>query len=306
MRSVRSIDIELLKILHKSSRLQDRLRIQLENGTFVSLKPDYEEQLANLIQGLNFDREWLRCDLKNELSNIYFITQNNVKLPIFLSEDQDTMLEPPQTDLQPGQLQSQSELLYILMDQSSSMESMNNAAYEGARELIQDAPENAQIVFSTFASNVNLGSIMERQDALSTVVCRVANGSTCMFDAIVEAVCQIEAFPTKDPTKQTLILITDGQDTSSRKSHEDARAALLKMNSRRSRVVFLGANQDAVMTAQRLGITSDNALTYASTTHGQRQAFRAASEAQAAYRISGSAQFTHAHRSVSMEQQSKH
>ena len=181
------------------------------------------------------------------------------------------------------------------------MASMNDAAYEGARELIEGVPETARIVFSTFASDICLGDAMNRQTALSTVVCRVANGSTSMYDGIIRAISQIDQTSADvESTKQTLIIITDGQDTSSRGSHNEACAALLRMANRGSRVVFLGANQDAVMAARQLGIPAGNALSYASNANGQRLAFRAASEAQRAYRTTGTAQFTQLQRAASM------
>ena len=50
------------------------------------------------------------------------------------------------------------EHLHVVIDQSSSMTSVQNAVYSGAKELVKEAPDTAQVTFTTFANTVVLGN----------------------------------------------------------------------------------------------------------------------------------------------------
>lgn len=95
-------------------------------------------------------------------------------------------------------------------------------------------------------------------------------GSTALHDAMVrligEAGAELAGLPEDQRPGTVLVaVLTDGHENSSR----EATGALVKALVERQQsqwgwqFTYLGANQDAVLTAQGLGIKADDALTYA-------------------------------------------
>jgi hypothetical protein len=182
------------------------------------------------------------------------------------------------------------------------MQSMGDAPYQGCRELFEGLPDDASIVVSTFNSTVYIGTMQTRDAALQRDMqeLRRAQGSTKLYDAIISAVNHSEQHPSHT---LTLAIITDGQDTASNAGAADAKAAIERLQTRANhRVLFLGSNQDAVLSARTLGIDVGRALTYGSDNPDQmRTAFRSLSSNTSAVRSSGQeVSFTTAQREASV------
>lgn len=179
------------------------------------------------------------------------------------------------------------------------MASMNDAAFAGARELIESLPEGANVTISTFANMVSIGTQQPRDNALRSMQTRTARGSTALYDAIV-LVVGVEM--TRTASTMTVVVITDGYDNVSSNSAQSARAAVERFQNRDGcRVLFLGSNQDAILSAATLGIPVERALTYGSDSAAQmRSAFRAASENTTNFRTSREDSFTSVHRQASV------
>ena len=96
----------------------------------------------------------------------------------------------------------------------------------------------------------------------------------------------------------TFVVLTDGADNTSVASVEDVRQVIQRANGRGWRFLFLGANQDAIVTAATYGIARDRALTFG--TANAPQAFRAVSENVVAYRSMGTDSFTPVQRAESV------
>ena len=273
MKQMRRDDFEFVKECLASNTASEKLRIRLEDGSLVPLRENYVEQLELMVGSRQYDRSWLRPS--ND--GYFFVSQAGVVLPVFVMREEDYQ---------------EGELLYILLDQSGSMQTMNDAAYEGVRELLQNSPDSCKFIFSTFASNVSLGSVMNKEEALGCISCRVADGTTSMYDGICGAIGQINGILEMNPSKKTLIIVTDGQDTSSRLTVHDAKRVLQQLQDSNSRVLFLGSNQDAVLAAGNMGIGRTNALTFHASAGGQREAFRVVNESQERHRSGRDASFT--------------
>ncbi|WP_230117168.1 VWA domain-containing protein [Arthrobacter sp. Bi83] len=95
-------------------------------------------------------------------------------------------------------------------------------------------------------------------------------GSTALHDAMVrligEAGAELAAMPAHERPGTVLVaVLTDGHENASR----EANGAMVKGLVERQQMqwgwqfTYLGANQDAVLTAQGLGIRAEDALTYA-------------------------------------------
>ena len=93
-------------------------------------------------------------------------------------------------------------------------------------------------------------------------------------------------------------VVTDGVDNASTATVTEVREAIARFQNRGWRILFIGANQDAMATASHMGISGARALTY--DTGRMQAAFRSVSENVTAYRASGQDTFTTAQRTVSM------
>lgn len=294
---------------------EQRVRILLENGSIQPLRDIYSEELEKLLTDASrVDASWLHCST----SGIYFRSRNDDFLPLVLCDSAATLHAPPlrrqtttvapDTSSMPsspapiprtGTSADASESMHVIIDQSSSMASMNDAAFAGARELVESLPEDANVTISTFASSVSIGTQMARNDALSTMQTRTAQGQTALYDAIVRAV---EAEMTRPASTVTIVVITDGCDNVSTNTPTSARAAVERFQARDGcRLLFLGSNQDAVLSAAALGIPVGRALTYGADSATQmRSAFRAASENTRNYRATRQDSFTAVQRQASV------
>lgn len=189
------------------------------------------------------------------------------------------------------------ERMHIVLDQSGSMQSVQAAVYDGARELVQDLPDDASIAFSTFANGVSIGPATSKAAVLHRLSdTPVATGSTALYDAIVDVTSRETAGHT------TIVLVTDGQDTSSSRSNFDAaRTACLAFQSDpTNRLLFLGSHQDAILSARTFGIPVERALTFGTDEVHMRAAMRSAASNVARYRSMGFDEFTPTERQMSV------
>jgi hypothetical protein len=88
------------------------------------------------------------------------------------------------------------------------------------------------------------------------------------------------------PGKVVIVIMTDGLENSS-KEYSPARIAEMIKHQREAykwEFVFLGANQDAILTGERLNISARSSMTYAATAAGARNALRASSRSLGNYR----------------------
>ena len=287
-------DVPTLALLD-SSALLGRVRIILEDGTLTTLRPNYLAQLTNLMHNTSMvDSGWLRCTTEG----VYFLATTGVALPVVqwveVEAPEDAPDSPHPVEVEAPVEAERGDVLHVLIDQSSSMRTMQAAAYEGVRELVESQPDGMGVVFSTFSSRVQIGVRRTKEEALTSIEQREANGSTALYDAIVAAVGAGD-----EPGQgQTLVVCTDGQDTASRHTALDARRAAESYAARGGRLLFLGANQDAVLTAQTLGVPVGRALTFSSDPEHMRSAMRSVSESVRAHRVHGTDGFTASHRSA--------
>lgn len=244
------------------------MRIVLEDGSIVVPRASYTEEVEKMANGQSCDVSWLRTGADGHL---YFLTHSGSALPVLLRA---------RGSAADGSRNTGTETMHMLIDQSGSMASMNEATYAGARELIQSLPADASVTFSTFGSHVALGERRSRDEALARLSDRVADGLTSLYDGIVQAVERECAGQRADIA--SLVILTDGQDTCSKSTKATASEAVKRAEGIGLRVMFLGCNQDALAAAQSLGIAPSQALTF-DDTHVQT-AFRSVAEQAANYR----------------------
>ena len=152
--------------------------------------------------------------------------------------------------------------------------------------------------FTTFSNTINLGKVESKEVALRNLTTRVANGSTALYDAIVQV---LESENNVTNSNKTIVIVTDGMDTSSRQNQATAKEKIQGFQSNeRNRILFLGSNQNACLTAQTLGIPVTRAMTYGTEERNMRSVFRAVSGNTNRYRSLGTDGFTVEEREISV------
>lgn len=173
----------------------------------------------------------------------------------------------------------------IVLDRSGSMQSVANDTIGGFNRFLKDqreAPGHALITLHQF------------DDQFETVICAksvkeakelthetfVPRGSTALFDAMGRAINEtgkrLARIPAhKRPAKAVFVVITDGFENASKEfTKEKVRGMIEHQRSKYAwEFVFLGANQDAVMTGVSFGFVADNSMTYANNAAGVNAVF---------------------------------
>ena len=173
----------------------------------------------------------------------------------------------------------------IILDRSGSMESVKSDTIGGFNSFLS-SQQNTQteacislVQFDDQFETLYLDKDINSADKLTEMTFQ-PRGSTALFDAIgrtINAVGnRLAALPeTERPDKVLLVIVTDGEENS---SNEFSSAKISEMinhqrNAYKWEFMFIGANQDAVLSAQEIGIPMQAALTYAANTQGTQLAF---------------------------------
>lgn len=154
----------------------------------------------------------------------------------------------------------------FLLDESGSMTAHREKTIDAFNLYIQGLRGNGKIHCSLrkFASTLR-DYLYQRVPVAHVADMNSGNyypdGNTCLYDAIVETLDD----RTKDcgPTEsQVIVVLTDGENTSSKRYAEDARDAITKARRRGWQILFLGASFDVTALAARLGVDKKQTLTY--------------------------------------------
>jgi hypothetical protein len=112
----------------------------------------------------------------------------------------------------------------------------------------------------------------------------VPRGWTALFDAIGRCIDETGAalskLPESDrPERVIFVILTDGMENASRQYNRESIEDRIshQRDVYKWQFVFLGANQDAISSATSIGIAAKASMTYAQTTVGTRDAYRALS-----------------------------
>ena len=163
--------------------------------------------------------------------------------------------------------------VYVLLDRSGSMSSIADDTVGGFAAFIreqQSVPGRCRLSLAQF------DDVYERVYAAAVDIRDVPpldlqpRGRTALHDAMVrligEAGEELAALPEEQRPGTVLVaVLTDGHENASR----EATGPMVKTLVERQQgqwgwqFTYLGANQDAVLTAEGLGIRADDALTYA-------------------------------------------
>jgi uncharacterized protein YegL len=182
----------------------------------------------------------------------------------------------------------------IILDRSGSMMSVIPGTISGFNEFIQKQKEDhlddesCLVSLYQFAEAASFHATFENTDIVDVPDLNNDNyfptgNSTALFDAIGSTIQNVgnnlSEMPEEErPDSVVVLVLTDGAENS---SCEYSQAKIAEMIQHQSNVyswefIFMGANQDAVLTASRLSIKAGNSLTYSASVKGTAQAFASA------------------------------
>lgn len=190
----------------------------------------------------------------------------------------------------------------IILDRSGSMESVKQDTIGGFNSFLSEQQKvEGEAALSLVQFDVQYDVVYEDKDINSadrlTERTFQPRGSTALFDAIgrtVNSVGQrLAALPEAErPDKVLLVIMTDGFENASR---EFTAAKISEMIGHQRNVykwefMFIGANQDAVLSAQEIGIPAAASLTYAANEEGTQIAYSMIASKVRNYRVSNDAE----------------
>lgn len=202
--------------------------------------------------------------------------------------------------------------IVVILDRSGSMESCKESTVAGFNEFIRsqrEVPGEASIKLVQFDDQYETvfdKSLLNCPELTQSTF--VPRGSTALLDAqgrsIVELGQELAAIPEDDrPSKVIVVTITDGLENASKIYNLDQIGSMIREQRDKYSwdFVFLGANQDAVKTAEAMNIPLPSAMSYSASKAGIAGTMAAVSRYVGSYRSGRPASFSQADRDSAME-----
>jgi len=187
-----------------------------------------------------------------------------------------------------------------IIDKSGSMQSMLDAAINGFNSFLEDQKSvEGKAVVSTIMFSGNYKILYENMDIQNCLYFNKENyqpeGSTALYDCLCSVLNkEIDNLGNlsleERPEKTLCIILTDGEENSSKKyNREDVKRMITEMREDfKWEFIFLGADENASLTAQGMGISSGNSYAFSATSDGLTDAYRGISSSSKVYRMSNS------------------
>lgn len=174
----------------------------------------------------------------------------------------------------------------LVIDRSGSMDLIRTSAEEAINGFIADQAKSTGkrtiriAQFDWYQSETRYDTVCPSMDPAGMAAFHLSpRGGTPLLDAMGRSILEfgeeLAALPEDDrPGVVVLAVMTDGVENA---SSEFTWPQIKTMVQRQEKdygwnIVYLGANQDAIETAAKMGIRADSTMTYAATDHGTRSA----------------------------------
>lgn len=165
----------------------------------------------------------------------------------------------------------------LIIDQSGSMSAIqkeSQQALDGLVKAQKEAPGELMIKVVAFNHEVEIGELVKSEDFEGITL--QPQGMTALHDAMGLGIKALSADITElakernYPGKVIVVTLTDGAENSSKEYKAEAVKRLVEAfgESEKWEFLYLGANQDAVVTAQQFGIARGSSMTYAASAKG--------------------------------------
>lgn len=180
------------------------------------------------------------------------------------------------------------ETVFIL-DRSGSMAGLEQDTIGGFNSMLEKQKRESGDAFVTTVLFDNLTETLHDRLPVEKIAPLTESdyyvrGSTALLDAVGQTINHISmihqyARPDDVPEKTVFIITTDGMENASRRfSSDEVKKLILDKKKKGWEFIFLGANIDAVETAQTFGITRDRAVTFQNDKEGARLNYEAMSD----------------------------
>lgn len=183
----------------------------------------------------------------------------------------------------------------IVLDRSGSMGSIEGSTIAGFNEFLKQqqlVPGTASVYSAKFDTEyeVLFDGDLKQHPELSRENFQ-PRGATALHDAIGKTINHVgkrlaDLAEDQRPEKVVFVIMTDGLENSSREFAGEKIAQMIQhqKDSYKWEFVYLGANQDAVLVGERLGIGGRNSITYTAAPHTTRSVVASMSANMASYR----------------------
>lgn len=187
----------------------------------------------------------------------------------------------------------------FVLDSSGSMSEIEDDTKGGFNTFLheqRDQPGTASVTLYDFNTNVELvyrdypiedAPELDNQNY-------TPSGRTALHDAIYRAVTETadhlsEIDPTEQPDNIIVVVLTDGKENASETHQERVREQVeYRRKEHDWEFLFIGANQDAALTASSMGMDADRSLNMAHNSEGAQAAYESTSERISQARREGS------------------
>lgn len=186
----------------------------------------------------------------------------------------------------------------FVLDSSGSMSSIRDDTIGGFNTFLEDQRDEegtATVSLVDFNSAVDVtyrGMAIEGASKLSTET-YTPGGQTALYDAIMTAVKDTSTFLSdvddgEQPENVIVVVLTDGKENASETPRDTVRNMLEEKQEEAGwDFLFIGANQDAALSAERMGIDKQNSLDMSHSGDGTRAAYESTSQRISEARQSG-------------------
>ena len=177
------------------------------------------------------------------------------------------------------------ELVFVI-DKSGSMSGLENETIKGFNELLnKQKRQKDKALITTIFFNTTMQFINERKDINEVKEITLndyrVGGCTALLDAIGNAINYILNNQINDKENEynnMVVIITDGLENSSLDfNYEKINSLINKKQKEDWQFIFLGANIDVIKEANKMGIASDNAVSYNNDEKGVKLNYEAIS-----------------------------
>lgn len=159
-------------------------------------------------------------------------------------------------------------LINFILDKSGSMGSVCDATISGVNEYLlslkNDKKNKYDITLTMFDTEVTKYCVAQPMEDVKELDRTSYNpdGMTALYDAVCMTIKETEEKAKKN-SKVLNVIMTDGEENSSKEyTQKEMKEKIEQLQKKNWTFVFLGANQDSWATAQKFGISQQNAANY--------------------------------------------
>lgn len=177
----------------------------------------------------------------------------------------------------------------FVLDSSGSMSAIREDTIGGFNTFLEDQQDeegSATVSLIDFDSTINVtyrGMAIEGAEKLNTKT-YTPGGQTALYDAIATGIEDTLEFisgiePDERPENVIVVVLTDGKENASETSQDTVRERVeIQQEEHGWDFLFIGANQDAALTAERMGIDKDKSLDMSHSGEGAQAAYESTSD----------------------------